>query len=374
MDSVALTLEPGKRGSQSSKNFEPTPDAVLHVTAKPKLVSLYDPAVEQHLIDHGILLDNYEYPDGRLPPKLGNIDELMKALPRRRASLSPSCFTSEDFQKFRKAAINATKEDYILSEVFPFIEGNKSDSKCIARNLAFVNLEPLTDGSLVAAKPDICYGARPEQLDRVVRKELGGHVIPSPRHEMPVASNMFLEVKGPHGSAAVARRQIAYYTAIGERGQLSLRSLKTEPTFDHKTNTIGYVYSDGYLKLYATHSLASNVPGGKPGFVMTMIDAWAVTGNERACREGFAAYRNGRDWAKARRDETIKLANKRARDEVDDGGPPGKRARGHGEASSSSRSSQSGSKEVAAPGGSSSNHLATDMGTLGNGEQQEQSD
>ncbi|KAH8661074.1 hypothetical protein BGZ61DRAFT_564617 [Ilyonectria robusta] len=56
------------------------------------------------------------------------------------------------------------------------------------------------------ATPDVIYyGARPEQLDQKVRHELDGYIIPSTQHDLAIAPNFFLEVKGPDGSAAVAK-------------------------------------------------------------------------------------------------------------------------------------------------------------------------
>ncbi|KAF9784284.1 hypothetical protein IL306_007297 [Fusarium sp. DS 682] len=62
------------------------------------------------------------------------------------------------------------------------------------------------DSTLVRGNPDLYYGARPEQLDQKVRQELGSHIIPSTQHDLPIVPNFFLEVKGPDGSAAVAKR------------------------------------------------------------------------------------------------------------------------------------------------------------------------
>lgn len=77
---------------------------------------------------------------------------------------------------------------------------------------------------LTAAKPDLYYGARPEQLDRRVRDELSGHIIPSTQDDLPIAPNFFLATKGPEGTAAVARRQVSYDGALGARGMRSLQS------------------------------------------------------------------------------------------------------------------------------------------------------
>ncbi|KAF5020097.1 hypothetical protein F66182_7885 [Fusarium sp. NRRL 66182] len=302
-----------KRGSQSLEKRDSSNTTVTRST------KAYDPAFQQHLIDNGILPDDYEYPDGRYPPELSNVDDLMQRASRPRASLSPSRFTNDDFRRFKRADTHATKESQVVSKVIPFIEGNIRDSKCTASNITFTNLDPLTDGTLVAAKPDTYYGARPEQLDRRVRRELGGHIIPSPQHDLPIAPNMFVEVKGPDGSAALAKRQISYDMALGERAQFSLRSFRAPaPIFDNKASTIGYTYLDGTLKMYATHLTEPSAPGRQPGYVMTQVGAYAMTNDIHTFRQGAAAYRNGRDLAKEKRDEAIESANKMVRDEGHD--------------------------------------------------------
>ncbi|POR36525.1 Uncharacterized protein TPAR_03221 [Tolypocladium paradoxum] len=45
---------------------------------------------------------------------------------------------------------------------------------------------------------------------------------------------------------------------------------------------------------------------------MTQIKTWGLTGDADTFRQGAAAYRNGRDWAKRQRDDAIKKANERA--------------------------------------------------------------
>lgn len=42
---------------------------------------------------------------------------------------------------------------------------------------------------------------------------------------------------------------------------------------------------------------------------MTYLGAWALTGSREQFQQGAAAFRNGRDWAKERRDEFISIAN-----------------------------------------------------------------
>ncbi len=139
-----------------------------------------------------------------------------------RPSLSPSQFSDREFRKFKRADAHATKEKQVSELVVPIIEGKIEDAKCRSGGIPFTNLDPLTDGTLKPGNPDVYYGACPEQLRREVRDELGGRIIPSTQHDLPMAPNFFLETKGPDGSAAVAKRQACYNGALGARGMHSL--------------------------------------------------------------------------------------------------------------------------------------------------------
>jgi hypothetical protein len=190
-----------KCGSTSVSNSQSTSN-----TTTTKSTSPYNRNFQQNLIDGGVYPDGYEYPDGRVPPQPGNWEETNRRLAQRRPSLCPSRFLDEDFRNFKRADVHASKEKQVTASVIPIIEGDIRDAKCISGGIPFTNLEHLTDGTLVPGNPDIYYGARPEQLNRRVRDELSGHIIPSTQDDLPIISNFFLAVKGPDGSAAVAKR------------------------------------------------------------------------------------------------------------------------------------------------------------------------
>ena len=228
-----------------------------------------------------------------------------RSLPRR--------FRDDRFEVFQQADADASKESQVITDVMSLIEGNVGDRRCVTRQTPFTNLDHLTDGTLVAASPDICYGARPEQLDRMVRETLSGRIVPSTQGNLPVAPNYFVEVKGPDGSAAVAQRQITYDMALGERGQVALLAFgETQPVYDQHAHTLGYTYQDGHVRMYATHMIESSVAGAQSEYVMTQVDSYSLTGNPRSFCEGIRACRNGRDWAKQQRDRAIVQANDRA--------------------------------------------------------------
>ncbi|KAL7810163.1 hypothetical protein V8C26DRAFT_438128, partial [Trichoderma gracile] len=281
-------------------------------SARTKSTSPYDRAFQQHLIDHHVLPDGYEYPNGQLPPEPENMAEIRQALARRRASLSPSRFTDGDFRRFKRQHRTAQGEPEAVSDVVPIIEGVQ-DRRNAARDNAFRNLEFLTDDTLVPGKPDLYYGARPEQLNPDIRSALSGQIVPTAQEELPIAPNFFLEVKGPGANAEVAPRQVCYDGALGARGIQSLQSYgEAEKLYDNKAYALTCYYMGGILGIYTSHPFPPSHPGGQPGFVTTEVKQYLLTADAENFRQGAAAYRNGIDWAKRQRDEAINRANARA--------------------------------------------------------------
>jgi hypothetical protein len=199
-----------------------------------------------------------------------------------------------------------------MINVVPVISGMDQDNHFSARNTQFGNLKPLTDGTIAPAQPDLYYGARPEQLDRRIRKELSGYIIPSTMEDKPMTPNFYLEAKGPDGSLAVARRQACYVGASGERAIGSLQSYREkEPIYDNNAHTITSIYHGGQLKMYTTHITAPAGPGKPPEYHMTQLRSFALTDTIDTFRQGATAFRNGRDLAKEWRDRFISIANER---------------------------------------------------------------
>jgi len=295
-----------RRGRQAAVPHEP------EQTNKTKSTTPYDPAFQQHLIDHGVFPPKYSPPNGASVPKPENIGEVRKALGQRRASLSSGQIDLEVlFEKFERADTTAAEECQVMASVIPIIKGDTGDPRSSASDIQFSNLEHLTDGSIVSAKPDTYDGARPEQLSKAIRTELENLVVPSAQHDLPVAPNNFLEVKGQDGSIAVALRQATYDAALGSR---ALRALQTygagsEVPYDNKAYTLAWTYLSGHLKAYATHPMPPSTPGAQPSYVITPVGSWSLTNSPESLRDGIAAYRNGRDWAKQKRDRAITDAN-----------------------------------------------------------------
>lgn len=270
---------------------------------------------QQKLVDNRIYPESYEYPDGRVPPEPDNLEEINEMLIQPRSSLSPSQFTRKGFLEFRKENRYISKENRATKKVFPIIEGKITNKKCVEGDIIFTNLEPLTDDTLKMAKPDLYYGARPEQLERRVRDELSDHIIPSTQDHLPIAPNFFVVAKGPNGTAAVAEKQACYDGALGARAMHSLQSYGAgQSIYDNKAYTITSIYSDGQLKMFTSHPTQPIIAGDRPGCCMNQLGAYAMTHNQESFRQGATAYRNARDWTREQRDEAIERANKRVND------------------------------------------------------------
>ncbi|KAK7422432.1 hypothetical protein QQZ08_009514 [Neonectria magnoliae] len=292
--------------SRATKSTDPTTlPTTSGTTTTKKSTTPYNRGFEQHLTDHGVHpIYSSQEPD---------LEEVMTAMAVPRPSLSPSRFSDRAFKTFRESNARAKDEDDILADVIPTITGPRQANHPSSRNTVFGNLKPLTDGTIAPAKPDIYYGAYPERLDRSIRDELAGHIIPSTMQDKPMAPNLFMEVKGPDGSLAVAMRQARYDGAIGSRAMHSLQNYnEEEPAYDGNPYTFSSIYHGGQLQLYAHHVTAPTTPEGRPEYHMTQVDTWGMTGNIDSFRRGATAFRNARDLAKQHRDNVIREANARA--------------------------------------------------------------
>ena len=305
-----------KRAATFSSKTQSTPTALTATitttttTTKTGNTRPHNRNFQQNLIDHGVYPEEYEYPDGRIPAKPNNWEDINQRLIQPRPSLSPSQFSDEAFRKFKRANAHASKENKVTDSVIPIIEGEIRDGRCVSGGISLTNFSHLTDGTIAPGNPDRFYGARPEQLDRRIRNELNGRIIPSTQDDLPMVPNFFLAAKGPDGNAAVARKQACYDGALGARGMQSLQSYgQPEPVYDNNAYTITSIYNDGQLKLYTSHPSQPANPGGRPEYYMNQLKGYAMTSDSETFRQGAAAYRNARDWAKEKRDGFIEAAN-----------------------------------------------------------------
>ena len=282
-------------------------------TVSTRRFSAYDRAFEQNLIDHGIYPKGYKFPGGKSLCQPQNLEEIRDRLLRPRASLSPSRFTKEQFERFVHADERAVTEADVMASVVPNMSGTASSESNMARNLAFSNLEPLTNGEIVDPKPDLYCGSQPEELDRGIRDQLAGHILPSAKAEAPMLPNFCLEAKGPDGTLAVVSRQACQDGAATARAMHRIQCLiESSEVYDRQAYSLTSTYHGGQLKIFTTHPEKSVRRGRKTDYHMNLVDSYAMTGNLHSFRQGATAYRNAVDWAKEQRDEMIAAANDRA--------------------------------------------------------------
>ncbi|KAK2601580.1 hypothetical protein QQS21_004898 [Conoideocrella luteorostrata] len=256
------------RASQPPSKSNATPN-----TTSTRSTGPYDRAFEQNLTDHNIFSADYEFPDGALPPELGSMGDILQARAQPRPSLSPSRFSNDDFRRFKRADARAFNEHDVTTNMIPFIEGTVPDSKCVAGDIPFTHLDDIADGIIVAGKPDLYYGARPEQLN--------------------------INANSPDGTLTVASRQLCYNGALGARYMHSLQSYgQPEPEYDNNAYTISSMYHGGTLKMYTSHPIPPRAPGGRPDFVTTQIKTWgsqAIRIHSGKALLHFATLENGRN-------------------------------------------------------------------------------
>ncbi|KAL4874363.1 hypothetical protein BJY04DRAFT_225120, partial [Aspergillus karnatakaensis] len=328
----------GKQAGRETTSTLPSPSASANdssTTATP-----YSQNFEQNLSDHQVYLPRRQIRDrnsgGNGNDKADNLSTIRRRLEAPRRSLDPTTFPKTAYGQFTDAHWAATKEADITASAFPYIEGNPTTNSLqqyASRDTRFTNLAPLTDGTISQAKPDITYGARPEQLDGEIRNQLNKQIVPFTDSSLPVAPNFFVEFKGPAGSSAVANRQACYYGALGARAMDVLHSY--QPAHDQKDNqqqqrqpptsvsevcndayAVTATYLHGQLTLNSSHSTkpaAVDQQGcqGRPTYIMTPLRSFSVANDIETFCAGAAAYRNARDWAAEAKDEAIARANRR---------------------------------------------------------------
>jgi len=277
--------------------------------SKTKRSSAYDKDFEQHLVDHHIYVEGYDYPDGRMTPEPA-LEGLRQRLAQPRPSLSPSRWPDSKFKDFKQKNARVIDEGDVMRDVVPIMCGDADiPSK---QNLLFTRLDAIASDTTVDAKPDFYDGARLRDVDKRVREDIGDYIIPTGHTEAPVAPNFFLEVKRPSGGADVAKRQSCYDGALGARGMHKLQSYsQDEPVYDGNAYTITSTYYAGNLRMYTTHP--TQAEDGTTEYHMSTVGGWDTLGDPDTCRRGFTALRNGRDWTQEQRDAFILAANERAR-------------------------------------------------------------
>ncbi|OAA63502.1 hypothetical protein SPI_03665 [Niveomyces insectorum RCEF 264] len=276
---------------------------------------LHGRCLEQHLIDHNILPPYYKDRKGNEAPVPANLEEIRQAIGRRRPSLSSSRCTNDDFDTFAKVC-NQYQPTVHMDKALSIITGRHGLSETYA--VDFSNMDDLTDGTILWAYPDEYDGAEPEQLHKQIRADLCGLLYTSRKMVLPIVPN---NVVVATGSLLRDQLQAQYSAALGSRAVRSLQTYATKAggggdVYDNKAYTLAWIFQNGVLQAFTSHPLppSPSSPGGRPGYAMTPVDMWLMTKNAASFREGLAAFRNGRDWAKQMRDDAIAQANQRRAD------------------------------------------------------------
>nr|POF26195.1 hypothetical protein CFP56_22343 [Quercus suber] len=280
------------------------------IIGRTKTSGPYDRQFEQILVDNGIYPE-YSSVDDRQAPEPENLEEIRERLQRRRSSLSS--FSEGEFRDFRKVNRCTESEQDAKKNVIPTITGREGDH--IGSSEHEFTALVLFDSSLQAPKPDIYYGARPDQIDPRVRADLGPYILPTSFTEHPAAPNHFFEIEGPSDGWGVLPRRAIYNGAVGARGMFRLQNYGREtPSYDNNAYAIVSAYhpASGALQIFATHPRQSVTTGGTE-YHMMQLGAYVMTGNLDAFRQGAAAYRNARDMSREYRDQFIAEANATAR-------------------------------------------------------------
>ena len=309
----------GKHGSVSASRISTT----RMETTITKLSGSAGPNFRQRMINNDIYPYGYEYPDGRVPPKPKEWQKVQQMLAVRRPSLSPDVFPEEEYEKFARADAQARNEDDTREKVIPTIEGASRNTNCVGRNTIFnsiANMFPREEnlprqdrdrGPINGRqiKPDYYYGAHPDQLPLQIRKKLANQILPSTDESRPCVPNFFVEAKGPRGLNSVGLNQACIYGAIGARGIHKLQMYDQKlPKYDNKAYTLSATYQAGVLRMYTHHLGQPNGPGTRPEHYMNQLGVFAMTHSLDTFRQGITAFRNGVDWAEAKRNAAIEYA------------------------------------------------------------------
>lgn len=277
--------------------------------AKNKRCTAYDANFDQYLIANSIYPPEHEFADGRQPPEPANWDEIQQALKDAAAgaSLLSSDLSRSAFKDFRHKR-GTSSEAAVMGDLVPVLAGTTNIPN--GRQISYVNLASITKHTTAIPAPDFFDGARYSDLDQKVRDDLYNIVIPSPRVEVPIAPNFFLEVKGALGTIKVAESQVVLVGAHGAVIMHALQNyLQTEPVYDGNAHAFTSTLVGGMLTLYAHYITAPTTPGQSPDYHIIQINAYALHGNYETWLAGIAAFRSLRMLAERYRNDSIKTAN-----------------------------------------------------------------
>ena len=223
----------------------------------------------------------------------------------------PSAFSENGFEEFQDSNRRAKSELAATANVIPYITGSKDRQFETAGDVKFNNVAKF-DPNITILQPDGYDGAKPAQIDLLVRTDLDEHITPSTSKHLLVAPNFFREDKCAKGRADVAQHQAMHDGAVGARGMLHLQNYgNSTMVYDGNAYTISSTYhpGTGTLQIYATHPGPPASGGNGPQYYMTQLNGYYMIGTSEGFRTGAAAYRNAREWTQQQRDDLIANAN-----------------------------------------------------------------
>ncbi|KAK3110637.1 hypothetical protein LTR53_014869 [Teratosphaeriaceae sp. CCFEE 6253] len=163
--------------SRTSKRQRDSGLAGSSFTGRTSTTGPYDPQFEQLLIDHGVYPDGFRTSSGAKPPKPQNMEDICRKFSQPRPFLSLSQFSESAFEDFQGKNHAASNELNMMTTMFPTIRGNTGNKFHSEADKLFNNLAKFGPG-IADAKPDDYDGARPEEIDLAVRRDLNGYIIP----------------------------------------------------------------------------------------------------------------------------------------------------------------------------------------------------
>ncbi|KAL9632006.1 MAG: hypothetical protein Q9164_005578 [Protoblastenia rupestris] len=307
---ASATARPRRGRKTNNASFDHAgPAAVLtppvtEDTSKTKSSNAYDANFMLRLAQNRVLGPKRN----RLP---ANFDQIKKRQARRRASLSPSRYSINDFKDFVNQIIAAHKEEEVMQHVVPRIKGDKAYPSI--QNQQCRKWKPLGDADLVFPKPDYYEGILQCYENKSICQSLDEWIIPADCLEAPFIPNFFLEAKAPRGSPDIVRNQACYHGAFGARAIHKLRNYGIEETYDEKSYTFSATYAGGMLTTYAHFLSKPENKHNPPHYHMATLGGWALFNSLDTFRQGATALRNLRDLAHELRVKFVEAANKKLR-------------------------------------------------------------
>lgn len=245
-----------------------------------------------------------------------NFKTLQNCLKESRNSLSPTDIFDGEFRSFMKEMLIAQHEVHVLENVLSIILGAHHYSSI--KNHLCDNWIPIIDNDVVIPRPGFFDGVQLELEDFWIqegflsREDLYKFIFPSSGdYTCPFLPNFFGEAKGSGDSMTIGRRQVCYHGAYGARGMHRLQNYMSQEIYDEVARTFSFVYSKGFLYMYAHHMSQPDGPNTLPHYHMNHLGSWALSNSWQTTVEALTAVRNVRDLACDLREQVLDDAKQR---------------------------------------------------------------